>query len=390
MRAIEVPVRDRWAQRLSAAGLPYGASHRPDGEPYDYWAEGAAFLLTPDEATAYTAAARELWRLAVALADELLGGAQDLGLPLLALPAVQWSRGAGHQGLAARLDFGAAPGGVPQLFELNPDVPVLLPECGPAQRDWHDALPAPLRERTTQVNDLEEALERRWAQLLPEPGTALHLTCLPDPDGEERANAQVMAGLARRAGWRPEVVDLDALRWDGAALRAPGGEALGHWHKLYGWYWLLADQRHSGYALRALGAAQPLVIYEPLWRLALESKALLAHLADRHPGHPNLPAATLSRPDDPRGWVRKPLFGYQGAGVHATTADGAVHRGDAEPDHDTGWVWQALVETRDATGRSRTVSVWLVDGEPVGLGIRDNDGLIVSAQPRFVPHLIAC
>ncbi|MDQ3093391.1 MAG: hypothetical protein M3R46_17390, partial [Actinomycetota bacterium] len=74
MRAIEVPVRDRWAQRLSAAGLPYGASHRPDGEPYDYWAEGTAFLLTPGEAEAYTAAARELWRLAVALADELLGG----------------------------------------------------------------------------------------------------------------------------------------------------------------------------------------------------------------------------------------------------------------------------------------------------------------------------
>jgi glutathionylspermidine synthase len=48
------------------------------------------------------------------------------------------------------------------------------------------------------------------------------------------------------------------------------------------------------------------------------------------------------------------------------------------------------VDTRDGTGRSRTVSVWLVDGEPVGLGIRDNDGLIVSAQPRFVPHLVAC
>jgi glutathionylspermidine synthase len=96
----------------------------------------------------------------------------------------------------------------------------------------------------------------------------------------------------------------------------------------------------------------------------------------------------LTEPDDPRGWVHKPLFGYQGAGVHATTADGAVHRGDAQLDRDTGWMWQALVDTRDATGRSRTVSVWLVDGEPVGLGIRDNDGLIVSAQPRFVPHLI--
>lgn len=390
MRAIEVPVRDRWARRLAAAGLPYGRSHRPGGEPYDYWAEGTAFLLARDEAEAYTAAARDLWRLAVALADELLGGAHDLGLPLLALPAVQWSARAGHRGLAARLDFGATPGRAPQLFELNPDVPVLLPECGPAQRDWHLALPAPLRERTTQVNDLEAALTRRWAQLLPRPETVLHLTCLPDPDGEERANAQVMAALAARAGWSPEVVDHDALRWDGTALCAPGGEALRHWHKLYGWYWLLADQRHSGYALRALAAAQPLVIYEPLWRVALESKALLAHLAERHPGHPNLPAATLTEPDDPRGWVRKPLFGYQGAGVHATTADGAVHRGDAQLDHDTGWMWQALVDTRDGTGRSRTVSVWLVDGEPVGLGIRDNDGLIVSAQPRFVPHLIAC
>ena len=102
MRRIGVPVRDRWTERLAAAGLPYGASHRPGGEPYDYWAEGTAFLLARDEAQAFTTAARELWRLAVALADELLGGADDLGLPLLALPAIQWSRGAGHPGLAAR------------------------------------------------------------------------------------------------------------------------------------------------------------------------------------------------------------------------------------------------------------------------------------------------
>ena len=388
MRRIRVPVRDGWVERLREAGLPYGRAHRSDGALYDYWAEGTALALSPDEAQAFTAAARDLWRLAVGVADELLGGAGDLGLPLLALPAVLWSRRAGHRGLAARLDFGARPGGAPQLFELNPDVPVLLAECGPAQRDWHETLPGGLRRHTTQVNGLEDALARRWAQLLPGPGALLHLTHLPDPDGEERAHAEVMAALARRGGWSTEVVELDALRWDGAGLRAPDGQALRHWAKLYGWYWLLADQRHSGYALRALGSAEPPVVFEPLWRLALESKALLVHLARRHPAHPNLPVATLTEPEDPRGWVRKPLFGYQGAGVQAVTADGAVHRGEAQLAEETGWMWQRLVDTRDERGISRTVSVWLVDGEPVGLGIRENDGLVVSAEPRFVPHVI--
>jgi len=390
MRRISVPVRDGWVERLRAAGLPYARAHRSGGELYDYWTEGSALVLSPEEAEAFTAAARDLWGLAVELADELLaGGREDLGLPLLARPAVLWSRRAGHRGLAARLDFGAPPRGAPQLFELNPDVPVLLAECGPAQRDWHETLPGVLREGTGQVNGLEAALARRWAQLLPGPGALLHLTHLPDPDGEERAHAEVMAALACRAGWSTQIVELDALRWDGAALRAPDGRALRHWAKLYGWYWLLADQRHSGYALRALGSAEPLVVFEPLWRLALESKALLVHLARRYPAHANLPAATLSEPDDPRGWVRKPLFGYQSAGVRAVTPEGAVHRGDARLTQDTGWMWQRLVDTRDERGVSRTVSVWLVDGEPVGLGIREDDGLVLSAEPRFVPHLIA-
>ncbi|HEV2770727.1 MAG TPA: glutathionylspermidine synthase family protein [Solirubrobacteraceae bacterium] len=390
MRRIRVPVRDGWVDRLRAAGLPYGRAHRSGGEFYEYWTEGTALVLSPDEAGAFTAAAQDLWRRAVGLADELLaGGEEDLGLPLTALPAVLWSRRAGHRGLAARLDFGVRPGGAPQLFELNPDVPVLLAECGPAQRDWHATLPDGLRQRTTQVEGLEDALARRWGQLLPGHGALLHLTYLPDPDDEERAHAEIMASLARRAGWSTEILEFDAVRWDGAALRAPDGRPLRHWAKLYGWYWLLADQRQSGYALRALGSAEPLVVFEPLWRLALESKALLVHLARRHPSHPNLPAATLTEPNDPRGWVRKPLFGYQSAGVRAVTADGAVHRGDARLAQETGWMWQRLVDTRDEDGVARTVSVWLVDGRPVGLGIREDDDLVISTEPRFVPHLVA-
>jgi len=34
------------------------------------------------------------------------------------------------------------------------------------------------------------------------------------------------------------------------------------------------------------------------------------------------------------------------------------------------------------------LGVWMVDGEPAGLGVREGDGLITDNLSRFVPHLI--
>jgi glutathionylspermidine synthase len=34
------------------------------------------------------------------------------------------------------------------------------------------------------------------------------------------------------------------------------------------------------------------------------------------------------------------------------------------------------------------LGVWLVDGQPAGLGVRESDSLITDNQSRFVPHLI--
>ena len=42
----------------------------------------------------------------------------------------------------------------------------------------------------------------------------------------------------------------------------------------------------------------------------------------------------------------------------------------------------------DFDGAHPVLGVWLVDGAPAGLGVRESDALITDNLSRFVPHLI--
>lgn len=50
-------------------------------------------------------------------------------------------------------------------------------------------------------------------------------------------------------------------------------------------------------------------------------------------------------------------------------------------------VYQALYDLPAFDGRYPVLGAWIVDGEPAGLGIRE-DGLITGNLARFIPHII--
>jgi glutathionylspermidine synthase len=158
----------------------------------------------------------------------------------------------------------------------------------------------------------------------------------------------------------------------------------------------IVQPRHFEVAVRfghhlldlAIADSGPLWI-EPMWKMLLSNKALLAILWERNPGHPNLLPAYLDGPRElvTHGYVEKPLLGREGAGVRIVTPGFTVDGHPAGPDAGTS-CYQAFTPLPYFDGHRPLLGAWVVDGEPAGLGIRETTGLITNTSASFVPHLI--
>jgi glutathionylspermidine synthase len=125
---------------------------------------------------------------------------------------------------------------------------------------------------------------------------------------------------------------------------------------------------------------------EPAWKMFLSNKALLAALWHLYPGHPNLLPSYIDGPRDMKEWVAKPLHGREGDNIviHAEGID-IVQPGDYGAE---GWCYQAWYPLPDFDGNRPVLGAWVVDGESVGVGIRESDGPITDYFCRFVPNTI--
>ena len=96
-------------------------------------------------------------------------------------------------------------------------------------------------------------------------------------------------------------------------------------------------------------------------------------------------------PSSWREYVRKPLWGREGANV-AIVRDGAVVVELPGRYGTEGFVVQEFAPLPAFPGvdgpHHPVLGAWVVDGEPAGLGIRESDGLITDNLSYFVPHTI--
>lgn len=126
---------------------------------------------------------------------------------------------------------------------------------------------------------------------------------------------------------------------------------------------------------------------EPLWKMLLSNKALLAILWELFPEHPNLLPAYLDGPRelaDEGGYVAKPLLGREGAGV-------TLHEPGGEPFtalDDERYCFQGLAPLPDFDGNRVVLGAWVVEDEAAGLGIRESAGPVTDEYARFLPHVI--
>ncbi len=378
MRRETVAPRPGWQARVEELGLTW---HTPNGQPY--WTDDSCYVFEAAEIATIEAATTELYRLFLEAGQRVLDEDRllEFGIPAFCHAAIRASWDQEPPALNyGRFDLGYDGSGPPKLFEFNCDTPTSLLEAAVVQWDWKEAQ-FPGRD---QFNSLHDRLVEKFRDIAPWDETAiLYFAHVSEGDfGEDMMTVTYMRDCAREAGIATEPMLMADIGWDGAArrfvdLQDRPMDAIVH---LYPWEWMV-NETFSRELIESLATTYWI---EPIWKMIWSHKAILPILWEMFPGHPNLlPAGRQPLAGD---YVRKPILAREGANVSIIRGGSEVAASGGDYGSE-GFITQALFELPCFNGRYPVIGSWVVDGEPAGMGIRE-DGLITGNSARFVPHVI--
>jgi glutathionylspermidine synthase len=378
------PRRD-WQRIVEEQGLVYGTPARDSsGRVRPYWDESVHYVFDMDEILSLEADVELLHSMCLEAVDNVVTteGYQRFGIPEWVWPhiAESWKRQDPH--VYGRFDLrydGKSPA---KLLEYNADTPTTLLEASLLQWYWKtDVFPD-----DDQWNSIHEKLVERWGQLRDKlPSNELHFTwSAADPTGEDNVTTAYLQETAAEAGLDTVGLAIEEIGWDPVLKRFVDLEEaqMATVLKLYPWEWVV-DEEFGRHAVESL----PRTLWiEPLWKMILSNKTLLAILWENYPGHPNLLPAFADDPGILTEYVRKPKLGREGANVqivatgYETQTDGVY---GAE-----GFVYQAFDPLPEFDGYRPALGAWIVGDSSAGLGIRETGGLVTDDGAAFVPHRI--
>lgn len=383
MRRAYSDPRPGWERLVEAQGLGFHRAVAPGHEGRPYWDESAHYVFSMAEVLSLEEQVEELHEMCLAAVDHVVTERRyaDFAIPEHVWPFVEasWKRRDPH--LFGRFDLHYDGTGPAKLLEYNADTPTSLVEAAVCQWFWlQDVYPG-----CDQWNSVHERLIARWKQLY-RPGSTVHFAWTStDEAGEDALNAAYMQETADQAGLSTVAIAVEDIGWNTGAKRFVDLDEspIAALFKLYPWEWAVTDS----FGEHALAQQRRTPWVEPLWKMLLSNKALLAVLWELYPGHHNLLPAYLDGPRDLISHIAKPLLGREGASIrvvepHRTIATDGIYGSE-------GYVYQEFWELPSFDGWHPVLGAWVVGDEAAGLGIRETWGLITDDTSSFVPHRIA-
>ncbi|WP_019515376.1 glutathionylspermidine synthase family protein [Sphingomonas sp. Mn802worker] len=377
---IRLPARPRadWQRKVEAEGLIW---HSVDGRPY--WDESIYYSFTLSQITELENATAELYRLFIAAGDVIVDDPKLLtrfGIPQIFHRAIRaaWENEPPALNFG-RFDLGYDGVNSPKLFEFNCDTPTSLLEAAVIQWSWKEAQ----FPRLDQFNSIHDKLVAKWRDIADHLPPVVHFAHVSDEAGEDTVTTSYLRDTAQAAGIATVPILVDDLGWDSErrCFVDMAEQRIEAAFKLYPWEWLT----NEAFAPQLLESFEDTLWMEPIWKMIWSNKAVLAVLWQLFPGHSNLLKASFDIPYGDA--VAKPLLAREGANVSIRRA-GAVIAETVGDYGEEGFIYQELYRLPEtAPGCFPVIGSWIVDGEPAGMGIRE-DGLITSNTARFVPHVI--
>ena len=397
MRRVPSPPRPDWRRTVESQGLAYAVDRDESGREVPYWDESAAYAFSTEEADELERVTEELHAMAVTAArrvleDDRLYASLDLpphaaGVLRRALDAAPTAGPAGGS-LYGRFDFAYDGSGPPLLLEYNADTPAALVEAAVVQWHWLEDLHPDL----DQANLLHERLVQAWRRLLPDHrGGPVHVAAGQSEPTEDWVTVAYLRDTVREAGFHDVGLRVEDIGWwqEGGRFVDLDRRPIDVCFAMYPWEWMLAER--FGPLLDAPSARIRWI--EPAWKTLLSSKTLLVALWQEFEGHPNLLPAWLDEPAPGsaaarRGYVAKPVYGWEGAGIRICAPGVEV---STPPAHTTGQapVYQQFTDLPDFDGNHPVVGSWMIGEHASGLGVRESTSLITDSAARFVPHYLS-
>ena len=406
MLKISLPERPQWRNRAEEVGFTFADM---GGEPY--WDETSAYRFTmqqiEEDIEAPSTELHALCREAVATAVTSEEWLTRLEIPRAHWDLVERSWAQGEPELYGRFDLAYDGKSPAKMLEYNADTPTSLYESASFQWLWleEQQQSGVLSSDTDQFNAIHEALVERWGEIADQ-GSDIHFAADKE-NPEDYATVEALAWSAREAGLGAHFTALAEIGLTEEGQFADEQDrVIGTLFKLYPWEDMLRDEFAAH--LQPSGTR----FIEPPWKAVLSNKGILALLWEMFPGHPNLlPAFFAADVEDAlrgngpasgavaaafdaaqeqlkRGYVTKPIFSREGAGV-TLYQDG--RRPEAAPDDSYShhpMVVQALAPLPEFDGFHPVLGAWIVGEACVGLGIREDRARITHNLSRFKPHFI--
>ncbi len=385
MRRRTTQRRPDWQSKVEELGLVFGIPARyPDGSHRPYWDESTHYEFTHDEVLSLEADVELMQSMCLDAIDHVVTTERyrDFGIPEWVWPHIadSWKRGDPH--MYGRFDFRYDGSGPAKLLEYNADTPTSLLEAAVVQWNWLTEC----YEDGDQWNSIHEKLVERWTEISERLATReVHFTwSSSDTSGEDNLTSAYLQETAAEAGLDTIGLAIEEVGWDELLERfvdleeAPMESVL----KIYPWEWMVDDD-FGKHAVNTLPQTQWI---EPLWKMLLSNKALLAILWEMYPGHPNLLPTFLDDPGLLTEYVRKPRLGREGSNIQIVAPGWEASTGGVYG-HE-GFVYQAFDPLPQFDGLRPALGAWVVGDQSAGLGIRETVGLITDDGAAFVPHRI--
>jgi glutathionylspermidine synthase len=423
--------RPDYLATIHSQGLVY-THEDPKGDEklYRYWRENAYYSFTSAEINVLEKAAKAVFEMCIEAGDWLLSdegrpSLQRFGIPVYAMKAVidSWNQEPANGSVYSRFDFRF--GGlshidpvmhIPQLYEFNADTPTSLVEST-IQWSWLEDT----GNGNDQFNDLQDRLIAAWKRNLElieqrighKP--VVYFSCTEnDESHEDEMNTILLMDTCQQSGYETKGVYVEST-WvepdTGRLFSKKDGDHIEVIFKLYPWEhivhndtarMLFADMEKSGYGEEPYDGGT--IWIEPPYKMLWSTKALLPVLWKLFANDPRgkylipawfdgeEPSAALKN----KGYARKPILSREGADITLVIPGKNEVQGEVQGYGEEGYIIQELAapptfvrEDENNKVVSTVLGIWMVDGEPAGMGIRESDGPITDNFSNFVVHSIS-
>lgn len=370
-----------------------GFSWHTDSDGSDYISDELV-CVNSNEANAYYEAANELYDMFIAAAQNVIDNDRfdELAIPfnLRDIIKISWENEV-HWHLYGRFDFAGGIDGKPiKLLEFNADTPTMLFESAILQ--WALLKQNNMDERS-QFNNIYEALMDNFKRLI---------TLNDDPSSfeeyyqgwkilfssiannqEEILTTKLLEYIAKEAGFHTHFAYVDEVEFNENEGIFKDGQNYEYWFKLIPWEDIAIEEGELAALLTQIMKNQKAIILNPAYTLLFQSKGIMKILWELYPNHPLL-LETKDKPLSGKSYVKKPIFGREGANVSIIKNDEVICENQGP--YQNNFIYQEFVELNEYNKEYYQAGVFFAY-EGCGLGFRKGS-MILDNTSKFVGHII--